>query len=130
MAEICAASRVTFHRTVLRCVAVLCCLLVLSGAVSALADVAQHSILWGLFGFEGQNIATGDHLQVLETQTKRYALVGDEHNHVPVDRDADAVTVEPQAQPARVATYSVASRYLVNKIITLYLDKNIIGSSE
>lgn len=126
------ADCISLKSVALRLTAVLCCLLVLLGAVTSLTAFTGQSSVWGRWSISRKSAAANDHLQVFEEdRDERYALACDEYKGMVFDHQtADTTTVAPITENTQSAAYGVASRYLIDQTITLYLDKNIIGSSE
>lgn len=132
MGGLCVTNRESLKPTALRMTAALCCMLVFFGAVTSLMVFSGRPSIWGRWGISRKSIMADDHLQVLEEdRDERNALTCDEHSYFAFDRQtSDTATAAPLTENMQAATYGATSIYLVDQTITLYLDKNIIGSSE
>jgi len=132
MGALYATDPISLKPITMRFMAVLCCLLVLFGAVTSLIVLSGRNTIWSGWSMTRKSLVSNDHLQVFEEdRDEHYALAYDEQTGFIVDHQtADMVTIASIAETTQAADYNAASRYLLDQTITLYLDKNIIGSSE
>ena len=132
MATICLTQKLPLRAVLRRLIAVLCCAVVIFGAILLPVLTASRLSFFSTAGIARADAGSGDHLYTMDSDhDERYALTIDEqHANMDYDRTPDVLAGAPSLLLSLARTVVNAAGDKVNTFIHLYLDKNIIGSSE